>query len=426
MSIFSYNWLRYLRPTATPPKTPTPVITSRKGSERTSREDDYTDFTFGTQASITGGMKPAEVQGILDQANTGECQQQALMIKDIQEKEPIISAHLGTRRGAVHSKTWSVTSVENPDQAAEIELMFTKAGIHDAICYLTDYISTGYAMMVIDWETGAGQVNGFLPIAPECIEFDYGGNIALRNLLGMDTPKSNYHQYQFLTAKSTAKPGLPCRNGLVRTLAWMYYFKHQGIAGWTRYIEKYGVPFQLVTLPKSQWETRITLLASMKSLGRDGVGIMPEGAKMELLDTSNGNSQETFLRYCDEVITLTILGQLGTSAKSTGFSNGGSQDSVRSDLLASDCQTMIDVVQKQLLVPLCQYRYGWEDARDIQFWLDYEKKEDLEAKAKMYLTLTQVTGRKIKSDQIAEEFGVEFEEAMIPSQPEVPVATPGE
>lgn len=409
-TMWSMNWLRFLLPTVKPPAKPGPM------------DDPYRDFTFSNLGSISAGLTPDQLQGILTQAGDGYCDSQALLIKEIQEREPVIAAHLATRRNAILGKPWCVSSTAEPERAAEIDAMLRTAGLTEALGYLSDFLVTGYAGVVTDWGEGGARVEGFVPLAPEAFEFDFGGNAALRDKLGHPVPLANWHPAQFLTVMSHAKPGLPCRNGLGRGLVWLYLFKHSGLAGFARYIERYGVPFMVATLPANQWADRNGVVALLKTLGRDGVSVKKEGAQLELLQGANGSAtdaQERFLRYCDEVFTLAILGQLATSGDASGLSKGQAQENVREDLLAADCATLQGAVQRGLVLPLCQMAYGMPDAGDIEFAIEYKPSENMDTLATRWKVLTEVAGRPMDAATVEEQFGVKFGEALpVPAVPE--------
>lgn len=410
LAAHALSWIKYHLPTAKPPPRP-------RGNR-----DELQDFTYSVLGGISAAMTPEDLAGILSQADEGLCDSQAVLIKEIQEKEPLIGAHLATRKGAVMACPWNVESERHQKEAAEILAMLEAAGLTDAISHLCDYLATGYAMSCALWAEGGRSVSGFMPVAPEAIEFDRGGNIALVDKLGAAHPLADFHPAQFVTLLNRAKPGLPCRNGLGRALVWLYLFKHSGLAGAARYVEKFGSPFMYATVPAGQWGDKATILATLKAMGRDHVGVVREGtdlAEMSGAHAGNTDAQMRFLEYCDQAFTLTILGQLATAGPAGGLSKGQAQENVRMDLLAADARGIMSAVQTSLIVPLCQMRYGWPDADDMKLTIEYEPSEDLDAKATRYKTLTEVTGQTMDVAAIEEEFGVTFS-----GQPVKPQGTP--
>lgn len=420
------NWLRYWRDLGA-------ALRGKASRPPERRPDDGSvDYGYSTIGGISAAMRPDDLQGILTQAESGYSAEQAALIKDIQEKEPLIGAHLATRKGAVMAAGWEVAGEKHPKEAEELEEMLEAAGLHDGLSHLCDHIPTGYAGIMPLWTEGGGSVTGFMPVAPEAYEFDAGGNFALldRNnkARALGYGPDDLHPLSVLTVLNRAKPGLPCRNGLGRALVWMYLFKHSGLAGAARYVEKFGSPFMLATIPVAHWGERSTILATLKAMGRDHVGVAKEGTVLqELAGATAGNTdaQMEFLRYCDEIFALAILGQLATSGDAGGLSKGQAQENVRMDLLAADCHALSAAVNAGLIVPLCRMRYGWADAQGIEFRIEYEPEADLDALATRYKTLSETAQRPMDVGFLEEEFGVKFGEAL-PAPPATPAKGAGQ
>lgn len=404
-----FNWLyRYARPDE---------AVRRPGALPRPAGQDFEDFSLAYMTDGVGNALTASgLQGILTNANEGYCRSQAAMGQVIVEREPLIAAHLGTRRLAVTGKPWTVTSEADEKRATEIQGMLKTAGLTKLLGHLLDAVPTGYSMAVLDWETGGRALRGWKSVHPSVIEFDQAGNPAVYDRLGKAHALAEWPATQFIQCYADGKPGLACRNGLLRALAWTYLFKHMGIKNWARFIEKFGIPFVFAEISDNDFRDatrKNALLASLKAIGAEGVAVGTINSKMQFLSGAEGGNQEAmekFNRYCDEIYTLLILGQLATSEAGSGLSQGGMQEAVRQDLLAADALLLQDTVQRQIIEPLCRMRYGMPDAGDITFWIEYEEAEDLDKKATTWKTLTEVTGRKIDVAQVEDEFGVKFQE----------------
>lgn len=373
-------------------------------------------------------LTPKRLTQILTGADQGRPLEQARLISYIQEAEPMIGAHLGTRKSAVLACPWSVSATTDDETIAsfahEVETMFKACGLRKAIKHLLDFVGTGYAGLAVDWAPRAERINGFRPIAVDRWVFDNAGNPGLLNLQGQEHAIASYHPGQFLIALNNAKPGLPCRNGLVRALAWMFLFKRSGLGGWARYVEKFGLPLSVAKLPPDQWNNkteRNRVLQLLQRLGREGCAVIPADAEMDFQETmgTGAEAQEKFSRYCDEVFAILILGQTASSGDSGGFSKGQIQENVREDLLGDDATTIIEAVQ-HLVDIYSRLRWGIPEG-SLQFWIDYESSEDLDALATRWKTLTEITGKRIKEDQVAKEFGVEFGDPIQPETPSLPM-----
>lgn len=370
-----------------------------------------------------GRLTPSKLTQIIGEADAGDPRRQAELFGVVQEKEPIIAAHLQTRRLAVLGCPMRFESESNPALAEEIDLMFRKAGLRRGISALMDAIGTGYAGCAVDWAPGGAAIRDIIPIAPSAWVFDEAGNPALSGVIAKPVPLADYHPAQIAYIISEGKVGLPCRKGLLRTLIWMYLFKNGGFRDWNLFLERFGVPFVLGKIPATDFTNdtlRAKLMESLLSIRSAGVGIGTTDTAMDILNGASGGNKdafEQFQRYCDEIITLTILGQLASSDKAGGLSRGTAQDKVRQDLLEADCAMITEAVQK-LATAYCQMRYGLPDAGDLEFVIDCAPPEDKKQEAEIFAILAGAARRPLDPEQVFERFGVRLgEPEPIPSIP---------
>lgn len=362
-----------------------------------------------------GQMKADKVAAIIADADDGDPRGQAELFSIVQEKEPIWAAHLQTRRLAVLGSPMRVESKKHVQQAEEILQMLERAKWRGAISNLLDAIGTGYAGVVVDWMQGGAGINGFDPIMPTSWIFDAAGNPAIAGVAGNPVPLASYHPAQILYLVSEGKAGLPCRKGVMRTLLWMFLFKNGGFRNWPLFLERFGVPFILGKISANDFKDpvrRHELTKSLMSIRGAGVGVGTTETQMEILNgagAGNKDAFEQFQRYCDEIVTLTILGQLASSDKAGGLSRGTAQDKVRQDILEADC-LMIQESFQSLINSICQFKYGMDDADDIKFVIDCQPPEDLKATAEMFATVANAARRPLDPKQVFERFGIKLGE----------------
>jgi phage gp29-like protein len=196
----------------------------------------------------------------------------------------------------------------------------------------------------------------------------------------------------------------------------MYLFKNGGFRDWSVFLERFGMPFLLGKIPSGDYrdaKLRNELMQQLMAVRSGGSGVGTTETDMQMLNGATSGSQTAYLdfcHYCDDIITLAILGQLGTSAKSTGFSNGGAQAQVRQDILDADCALVSGVINKALIPWMCAVRGLPQDA-DVEFVIDSEEPEDLERRASRDLKLAQATGCKLAKEYAEKTYGVELDDA---------------
>lgn len=400
-----------------------------RGLSMADRSDDLllsiiSDYQEASKYRLT----PSRLVQIITDADAGDPREQAALFPTLLEKEPLLAAHLNTRRLAVLSKPWRVQSKKQPELAAEISDALAKAGLQKAMGWLLAAVGHGYAGVAVDWLEGGAGIAGFRPIANDRWLFDEGGNPALSGADGRPIPLAEFHPAQIMFLVNDGAAGLPCRAGLLRTLLWLHMFKNAAFTEWNRFLERFGMPFLLGKIPSGDFsdeKKRKDLLASLLQVRSGGAGVGTTETTMDLLNGAAGNNSEAFeshQRYCDEIMTLTVLGQLASSDRGSGLSQGGMQEEVRQDLLEADCAMLSEVVQNRLVDWLCRLRYGLDDTSDMCFVIDCQKAEDLNVRADRDEKIARAAGCKLKRDYVAEVYGVDLEEpepepAMIPGAP---------
>lgn len=365
---------------------------------------------------------PARVLSLIAEADTGDPRRQAAAFLDMLEAEPIFAGHLQTRRLAVMSCPWQVVSPSAPKLAEEETEMLRRAGLTRAIGALADAVGTGYAGCAVDWEPGCRSIRGFLPVAPDRWVFDDGGNPALSSLAGEDVPLSAYPAGQFLFVTATGRTGLPSRQGVLRTLLWLYCFKHATLKEWTCFLEKFGVPFMIGKLPSGQYNDarlRGDLLRAIQSIRSGGGGVATTESEVQAINamsSANTDAFERFQRYCDELATLVILGQLASSDHAGGLSRGTAQEAVRQDLLAADCENLVPAIQRLVVAHL--RLSGRRVPADLAFRIEHEIPEDLARRAERDRTLAEASGCLLDRDYVIQTYGVRLSERQAaPAQP---------
>lgn len=361
-------------------------------------------------------LTPDRLVAIITDADAGDPREQASLFSTIQEKEPIIGAHLQTRRLAVLSCPWEIRSDAHPKEAKAMTRELKKANLSKAMANLLDAVGTGYAGVTVDWEPGAALVKGFVPIMPDAWVFDEGGLPAITPYVGAtEKALSEYHPAQILYVSGEAKVGLPCRKGLMRTLLWMYLFKNAAFRDWGCFLERFGMPFILGKIPSGDFnskEKRETLLKCLLGVRSGGVGVGTTETDMQILNgaaSGNQTAYETYQRYCDEIITLSILGQLASSDDAGGLSKGTAQEEVRQDILAADCLMLTECINSYLVRYMAELKYNLP-ADDFEFVIDYELPEDMNISAERDAKIAAATGCKLSRKYAMEKYGVELEE----------------
>jgi phage gp29-like protein len=375
-------------------------------SAPTTKGADFDEYLANWTRFTGVSVKASTITRLLEGADDGQPAELAALFQTVIEKEPVIAAHLQTRLLAVLSCDWSVRC-DDSAKALEIEAVLRKARVHSLLRHLLDAVATGYSGAATIWGEGGASVKAFKLIDSSNWVFDLAGNPALIGLDGGERALSSYHPHQFVFHTHLLKPGIPSRGGLLRSLVWLYFFKHYAMRDQARFLERFGMPFVLAKIRRDDFEdssVRAGILASLSKVGADGAGVVTEGSEIQLLGASPGNPDYIeWFKYIDDVYATLILGQTASSKSTSGFSKGQIQENVRKEIVEADCRALMETLDVQLLRPLELYRYGTEGA--LRFVLDYSSPENLVDKAQIVKTLADA-GFKAEPAWVSKTFGI--------------------
>ncbi|TSA57176.1 DUF935 family protein [bacterium] len=321
-------------------------------------ETEFDQFMTSFLSSTDLNLKASTLLDILVNADNGYGPDQASLFSTIQEKDPKIASHLQTRRLAMLSQGWQVEvnpKLANADAIREqLTNVLTDANFDDTLTHIADAMPTGYSGSIINWGDGGKTIKSFTNILPENWEYDMSGNPAMIASDGLSYPLANFNPAQFIYTNFKLKPGIPTRGGLMRAVVWMYFFKHYAIRDRARFLEKFGTPFLMATLPPNDFDNpnqRARIKAALKAIASDSVGVAKAGTEITPINpgsTGNNGDFQKWFGYIDDGYALLILGQLATSDTATGMSNGSAQADVRRDLTKSDTEWMSKVMTRSV------------------------------------------------------------------------------
>jgi phage gp29-like protein len=222
---------------------------------------------------------------------------------------------------------------------------------------------------------------------------------------------------KFVFHRHGARSGDATRGGLIRPLGWMFLFPQLGIKNLMRFVEKFGMPFVSARVDESAWEKDRTKIAYLiRNFGSDGGAVFSKAVELNFIETatSGGDVYFKLMDYFSAAKQRVIQGQTASSGDAGGFSKGQPQENVRQDILRSDCETVARTVRAQILRPWTVFNYG-SDAPVPELFFDLEESEDLEAKSRTILNLTNA-GYRPTAEQVSSDFGMEIEDVGQPAR----------
>ena len=368
-------------------------------------------------------ITPSKLKQILEDAENGDIQAQHQLFMDIEEQDSSIAANMMTRKRSVLTLDWRIVEPRNATPAeeklqAEIdELFYQYPNLEDLFVDLMDAVGHGFSALEIQWAQVNGKwiPKGFKPCPQSWFKLDKDDSLLLR------TPANQMGEplrpFGWVVHRHKSRSTQLARDGLYRTLAWLYMYKHYSVRDFAEFLELYGMPIRIgkygagATIAEKR-----TLLRALAEIGHNAAGIMPESMQIELHNVANAGAasgNNPFLQmvdWCEKSIARLILGQTltsGADGKSSTNALGNVHNEVRRDLMISDAKQIAQTITQQIILPYLQINVDPNIAphRVPYFEFDTKEYEDLSVFADAIPKLTGI-GVQISESWVRDKLGI--------------------
>ena len=368
-------------------------------------------------------ITPSKLKQILDDAENGDIQAQHQLFMDIEEQDSSIAANMMTRKRSVLTLDWRIVEPRNATPAeeklqAEIdELFYQYPNLEDLFIDLMDAVGHGFSALEIQWAQVDGKwvPKGFKPCPQSWFKLDKDDSLLLR------TPANQMGEplrpFGWVVHRHKSRSTQLARDGLYRTLAWLYMYKHYSVRDFAEFLELYGMPIRIGKYGAGATNTeKRTLLRALAEIGHNAAGIMPESMQIELHNVANAGAasgNNPFLQmvdWCEKSIARLILGQTltsGADGKSSTNALGNVHNEVRRDLMISDAKQIAQTITQQIILPYLQINVDPNIAphRVPYFEFDTKEYEDLSVFADAIPKLTGI-GVQISESWVRDKLGI--------------------
>jgi phage gp29-like protein len=201
----------------------------------------------------------------------------------------------------------------------------------------------------------------------------------------------------------------PYGQGVGRAIFWPVFFKRQNISFWLIFNDKFGSPTALGKYPAgSTLDAQRKLLSALKAISQDAGVIVPQGMEVELLEASRagaGDSYERLTRYCDEQISIGVLGEtLTTTTADKGGTRaaGAVHQEVRMELAKDDADDLSDTLNSSIVRWIVDLNYPGSAYPTV--WRNFDEPEDLNTAAERDTRLAEL-GYKPTPERVQRIYG---------------------
>ncbi|MBF0427723.1 MAG: DUF935 family protein [Magnetococcales bacterium] len=166
--------------------------------------------------------------------------------------------------------------------------------------------------------------------------------------------------------------------GLAHWLYWPVFFKRNGMKLWLIFMDKFGMPTAMGSYPvNATEEEKRRLLSALRAIQTDSGIIVPEGMKVELIESARGGqvSYETFLDRMNAAIAKVTLSQTLTTDAAGGQYKGDVHRLVRNEVVKGDADLVCDSFNRNVVSWLMKWNFP--TAQPPKVWRRVSEDKDL-------------------------------------------------
>lgn len=355
--------------------------------------------------------------------------------KDITVYEELLSdarvgGCAGSRKAGVKSLEWDIDRGKAKSRQAKlIKDVFNNLDIYQIISSALDAVLFGYAVLEVVWEKAGSY------ILPKKVEgkpqewfmFDSTNRLLLRT-------KDRFFEgeivpdYKFILIQHNATYKNPYGFPELSRCFWPVTFKRGGLKFWVMFTEKYGMPFMVGKHPRGTSKEETDKLADiLEQMIQDAVAVIPDDASIEIMEAGGKSASAGIYRelldYCDNEITIALLGQnLTTQVSGGSYAAAQTHMQIRKDLIDSD-RIMIEKAINQLIRWI--YEINFSDGEMPQFTM-YEQEDidkDLAERDEKLTTSLEKSGLKLTRKYYQKNYSLEDEDIIETAPIETPFTT---
>lgn len=325
-------------------------------------------------------LTAATVRSILDSTETGQLLDWYEFVEVMTEEDPHLRGLVTKRKGAISAKELKIIPADQEDDGAVLAAEIVRKAIEDisdldrSLRHLLDGIFSGMGALEILWtRKDLGDLATIW--SPELLEQIPGKRFRIGEHEGrwryylhdygqFDNNDNNpvyVHRDKFII-HSPGEEDYPHFRGLLRALAFTYFFKKLGMTYWLGGAEKHSFPSIYALVPNSTPDNiRAALVSHLDALTSDGAAVLNSDVDIRTLGSSATGGDVVWkglLAYLDTLMTKLILG--GTLAVEAASGPGGNRalgevhERSAQAIVDGDARALAETVRFQLVKPILE------------------------------------------------------------------------
>ena len=281
-----------------------------------------------------------------------------------------IASVVQSRKSGVMALEWGIKKRNSSDFITNFitNIFAERMEVRKIIDQMTSTPLWGYLPVEIYWTLRFDNMLDRMIITPYKLEakpphwFDFDTYNRLRFLNKENNIDEIVNMKRFLLLQHEASYNDPYGTALLSKCFWAFTFKTGTIKLWVKFLEKYGMPWAVGTLPSNAPEgSKDTMLEDLDDLKQDAVAAIQTDTSITLVEGNKGSSTMTYeslAHFCNAEISKAILSQTLTTEQGDTGSYAMSQThlQVRKDVVDADAE-MISEAMNRLIRLILDYNF---------------------------------------------------------------------
>lgn len=394
-------------------------------------------------ARIGGSLTPAQVTGILREADSGRTKRLMDLGNASKQKDGHLQAILETAEHSISGMKWQLTlDEEKPtkrDQKRVRQLERVLRGVPSfsrMLAHQAGSIYYSYSVTETKWTLADGMIvpRCFDPVQHRRFEFRQSdGRLVWAEDGQPQVDFQSEHPGQFIVSQPRVNGDAPHREGLIRVLVWAALFRNWTLTDWLRLGETAWKPYVIGTYQKANYvaqESVDSLIATIGQMYSSGRVVIPDDVELEVnFPGSPGSGAPTHQALFETMareMSKAVLSQTETvqASASSGYAQAKVGDDIRRELRNARAVQIGAHVTSGVVEPLVHWNYGPSFPR-VRFEFITQEPRDLKTFSEGVTNLVKA-GVRIGQKWVRDEAGIpepeEGEELCEVEAPEMPEA----
>ena len=239
-------------------------------------------------------------------------------------------------------------------------------------------------------------------------EFTNNGNLLVK--LKGNNKSQPIDENRILLTRHQPLAQNPYGVALFSSCFWPYTFKHAGFRSYTKFINKYGIPWAIGKYPQGITnKERDELVGALQQMVEDAVAGIPDGNSVELIESKGGKQapQESFIRLCNTEMSKALTSQtMATEQSENGSRAAGEVAREREESVDTSQRVIVEATMNKLFRLITQINIA--NAKPPKFSF-YEKDTaptvwvDAMAKASKFMDVSKEYAHKVTGIPMAKD-----------------------